>query len=138
MATSPPLSSLRPPAINTFPASGPLAISVAEWCARVAFIAPVGVNVPVTGSKSSALLKVEPSVLAAVVPPAISTWPSAGQLQPEISVAVCSARAVLIVDATAEKVPLTGSYNSADDSARPVTPSPPATRILPPGNTVAV
>src|SRR5215813_2057489 len=91
-----------PPATNTVPSSS----AVAEWPARRADMSPVGVNLPVEGSNSSALAVVEyphlGSLQARLSPPAIRTVPSGN------NVAECLKRG-RVIDAVAVNLPVTTS-----------------------------
>src|SRR5919202_3273900 len=91
----------RPPATRTLP----LASSVALAPRRAVIMLPVAVHVPVLGSYSSALERVQVGSQGPK-PPATKTFPLGS------SVAVCSTRAVLML-AVAVHMPVLGSYSSA-------------------------
>ena len=91
----PPSASDVPPAISTIP----LASNVAVWFNLVAVMSPAAVNIPASGSYSSALARELPS---SPTPPTMSTCPFGN------SVAVCPVLAVAM-SPVAENVPAAGS-----------------------------
>src|SRR5438094_126308 len=88
-----------PPATRTFPFWS----SVAEWLSRPILRAPVELQVPETGSYSSAVLRGSPPL---ITPPATRTVPLGR------SVAECPTREPLMLPVTVQ-VPVAGSYSSA-------------------------
>jgi hypothetical protein len=119
----------QPPAIRTLPFGSRAAV----WSARETVIGPVGENVPLLGSYSSALA-VAPSPISSPIvrvadasaPPAMSTFPLGRR------VAVCPARAVDMSPAVGMNVRLSGSYNSArrSDVFPPTTSTWPLKRVV--------
>lgn len=87
---------------------------------------PVGVNIPVDGSYSSAVLsgRTTHELHAGTSPPATSTFPVAS------NVAECPTRALCILPVDAN-VPSAGSYNSAEASAAPELSVPPVISTFP-------
>ena len=84
-----------PPVTRTRPSAS----RVATWRSRAAFIEPVGLNVPVFGSYSSAEASGCRNLSS---PPVIRTRPSRSR------VAVCTSRAV-VIEPVGPKVPVVGS-----------------------------
>src|SRR5262245_54619375 len=97
-----------PPATSTLP----FASSVAVWSARTAAMLPVGLQVPVAGSYSSAPAP-GPASRTLPVRSSVAVWP---ETKPGLPVGL--------------QVPIAGSYSSAVASL--------TTRTLPEGNSVAV
>src|SRR6516164_2855605 len=99
-AVQPKLMQPSPPATSTWP----LFSSVAVKSSRAVVMLPVGLNVPVAGLYSSALL------VAALPtpPPATSTWPFCST----VAVKVRAARAVVMLP-VGLNLPVAGSYSSA-------------------------
>jgi len=107
-----------PPVKSTFPELSRVAVCETRAVAML----PVGANVPVAGSNSSAV---------ALPQPATSTLPVLS------NVAVLLACTNCMLPVVAEKVPVLGSYSSAVARGFPAASNPPVTSTFPLGSNVA-
>src|SRR5207248_3280546 len=112
-----------PAATSTFPSGN----NVAVFADRPLFRLPVRVQLPLTGSYSSALARMPLLVL----PAATSTMPLVS------NVAFLTVRAVFKLPVKVQ-LPLAGSYSSALADTLKLLSSPPATSAMPFGSNVAV